>query len=330
MFNPLYGIKSQIDPSDYIAILENNSIDSAINSFRMGWDDTIKSAHSKWIDSQKQLFKSLKKSYDDADEYAYKIITTKYEIFSSSIFSFIQDKSTTLLKILYQHTPNTDRQTKYIKAVLNHEDHYGRKMYPNDGIGYKTISIPSPKDFSKLFFNFGQAWSNMEPLKKYEVYEYFPSWFIDERSIKQTMDDKIEYCFKKDKQYTVKDYMDCYNTFKEDIRKYINEVKEKKNELKEYLQKIHTINAKNYKDYVKGIERLHLTDEERESIYKIANNNYSILTNVSNTLIMSCMIYFKHLYTLIFNSCAHFKDVIQRIYDEFYEEKVDSKNGSLS
>lgn len=329
MFNPLYGIKSQIDPSTYILFENSNTIDSAISSFRMGWTDTIKSAHSKWIDSQKQLFKSLKQGFEDADDYAYKIITTKYEIFSSSMFGFIKDKSVSLLKTLYEHNVDTDKQARFIKAVLNHESNYKHKMYPNDGIGYRTISIPAQKDISKLFSNFGQAWSNMEPLDKYEVYEHFPSWFIDESRIKQTMEDKIEYCFDKGKQYSIKDYMECYDKFKSDIRKYVEEVKEKKNELKEYLQKIHTVNAKNYKDYIKGIEKLHLTEEERDTIQKIASHNYSILTNVINTLIMSCMHYFKHLYILIFNSCAHFKDVIQRIYDDLYEAKVDTKHGSL-
>ena len=326
MFNPMHGILSQ-GPLN-----EDNTLDGAVSSIMSGWSDYIKSSHSKFLDAQKQLFKHLMTHYEDADEYAYKIITTKYEVFSKSLFGLIQDKSASMMKFLYKHVDNTDQQTKFIKAVINHEPHLGDLLYKTKGIGYRTIPILSPKDLTKFFVDFNQAWSQMEPISKDEIFEKnnFNARDLTLIAIHEKMDSGIKWCFDEDKEYSIREYMNCYNDFKKDLRSYVKETRERYNETKEYLNNVHTKNAANYKSYIQEVNRLNLEENEKQNLIQIANHNYQTLSWIINDFIMSFTIYHKHFSQLILVACKHFKDVIQLIYNDLYERKVDTEHGIIS
>lgn len=330
MFNPINAVLPY-DPPKEEGLLEAKTLDVAYDSLMTSFLDMIKSSQEDWIATQKQMFRKLKNEYSDTDDYAYRIITTKYETFSDSIFGFLQDKAIDTMKLLYKHTTNSDQQVRTIKAFLKHDPALGRRCYPNNGrIGFKTIPLPSEKELASAFSGFSQAWSNMEPLQASIELKKLPEWFSSEGSVLQKMDDELEVSFEEGAEYPIKEYVDGYEPFKQDLRKMLADTKQRVASIKSFVGKIHARNAANYKAYIKQLHSLNLTKEEKDSLVSIAVHNYSILSQIYMSIVNGCSYYSAHLYSFMFGSCANYKDIIQTIYGALYDEKEDTRHAIIS
>lgn len=325
MFNPIKVVLPSAQQNE--PLLE--ALDVAYDSIRSRFFDVIKSSQEDWIANQKQLFHRLRNEYDDVDDYGYSIITTKYHSFSDSIFDFLQDTSISVKRLFYKHTTISDQQIRIIKSALNHEPVLGQRLYSNDGIGFVTIPLPSIKELVRAFSAFNQAWNNMEPLQLKEEVKKLPKWFTSEGSIHDKMDEELEVCFEKGKEYSIKEYVDCYDAFKKDLRKALSDTKQRVEEVKERIGEVYAQNATNYKAYVKRLKGLNLTKEERDSLIAVALHNYSVFSDLNMAIVNGCASYSAHLYSLAFRSCANFKNVIQTIYGGLYDEKEEKKHAVL-
>lgn len=327
MFNP---IKVVLPPKQEEPLIEEATLEKAYTSFSTDLFDVVRDAHAKMIDTQKSLFKSLKGAVSDADEYAYRIITTKYETYSDTIFGYLYAKAIEVMKLFYKNVTQTDQQVRILKAAMKHDPALGYKSYvPNGDIGYKTISIPSKRELGTVFSGFGQAWSNMEPMDRVEEFQKLPEWFKSESSIWERMDEHREVRFKKDLSYPLSDIISYYDRFKEGVKATLETNSKQTADLKVFIKKIHDKNAVNFQVYIKQVNGLNLSKEEKNTMLDIAKHNYSLLSDLYTTIINGVCNYSHRSGYYIYTSLIAYKELIQLIYNQIYEEKEDTKHGFL-
>lgn len=328
MFNP---IKVVLPPIQEEPLVEEATLEKAYTSFSTGFFDVIRDSHAKMIETQKSLFKSLKDKVTDADEYAYRIITTKYETYSETIFDYLYDKAVEAMKLFYKNVTQTDQQVRILKAAMKHDPALGSRRYvPNGDIGYKTISIPSQIDLGTAFSGFGLAWSNMEPMNRADEFQKLPEWFKNESSIWERMDEHREVRFKKNLSYPLSDIISYYDRFKEGVKTTIESNRKQTADLKAFIKKIHDKNAVNFQAYIKQVNELNLSKEEKDTMLSIANHNYSLLSDLYTTIINGICHYSHRSGYYIYTSLIAYKELIQLIYSQVYEEKEDTNHGFIS
>ena len=327
MFNP---IKVVLPPKQEEPLVEEATLEKAYTSFSTGLFDVIRKSHAKMIDTQKSLFKSLKNAVSDADEYAYRIITTKYEIYSETIFDYLHSKVVETMKLFYKNVTQTDQQVRVLKAAMKHDPALGYRSYaPNGDIGFRTISLPPQREFATAFSGFGQAWSNMEPMDRVEEFQKLPEWFKSESSIWERMDEHREIRFKKDLSYPLSDIISYYDRFKEGVKTTLETNRKQTADLKVFIKKIHDKNAVNFQAYIKQVNSLNLSKEEKNTMLDIAKHNYSLLSDLYTTIINGVCNYTHRLGYYVSNSCIAYKELIQLIYSQVHDEKEDTKHGFL-
>ena len=327
MFNP---IKVVLPPIQEKPLVEEATLEKAYASFSTGLFDVVRDSHAKMIETQKSLFKNLKDKIEDADEYAYRIITTKYETYSETIFDYLYDKTIEAMKVFYKNVPQSDQQVRILKAAMKHDQALGFRRYaPNADIGFVTISLPSQNDLAKAFNGFGQAWSNMEPMNRVEEFHKLPEWFKSESSIWDHMDEHLEIRFEINKSYPLNDIISYYDKFKEGVKTCLDSSRKQTADLKAFIKKIHDNNALNFQAYLKQVNELNLSKEEKDAMLNIANHNYSLLSDIYTTIINGVCNYSHRLGYYIYTSIIAYKELIQLIYDQVYEEKEDTKHGFL-
>ena len=327
MFNP---IKVVLPPIQEKPLVEEATLEKAYASFSTGLFDVVRDSHAKMIETQKSLFKNLRDKMEDADEYAYRIITTKYETYSETIFDYLYDKAIEAMKLFYKNVPQSDQQVRILKAAIKHDQALGFRQYaPNSNIGFVTIPLPSQKDLAKAFGGFGQAWSNMEPMDRVEEFHKLPEWFKSESSIWDHMDERLDIRFKKDLSYPLSDIIAYYDKFKEGVKSCLDSNRKQTADLKAFIKKIHDKNAVNFQSYIKQVNELNLSKEEKDVMLNIASNNYSLLSDIYTVIINGICTYNHCLGGYIYRSLIAYKELIQLIYSQVYEEKEDTKHGFL-
>lgn len=328
MFNP---IKVVLPPKQEETLVEETTLEKAYNSFSTDLFSKLRDSHAKMIETQKSLFKKLKNEISDADEYAYRIITTKYEIYSETIFNFLYDKVVNALKLLYKNCLATDQQVRILRAAMKHDNALAYRMYTTNGdIGIRTIGLPSQKEFATSFNGFGHSWSNMEPMDRVEEFKKLPEWFKNEGSIWERMDAHREIRFKKDQDYSLDDIISYYNQFKEGVKTTLNYNRKQIADLKVFVKKTYEKNAADFKSYIEQINSLNLSKDEKDTMISIANHNCSLLLDIFTTLSNGLCNYQHRLGYYIYTSIIAYKELIQFIYDQVYAEKEDTNHGFLN
>ena len=332
MFNPIRGLNnlpqiSTEEPSINIQESMNGiTLDQEFYNQKKKFRDLMTKTQLSWIEDQKKLFKFLMDRYEDADEYAYKIITSRFEAFSKTFFGFMSSSTFDFLKSLYKHNTNINSQVRILKAALNHEPALATKrILCMNKIGFRTMPFPGEKQLKPAFSIFTQAWSNMEPLDATEMLQKVLPDFGTESRILDQMDHHCKWLFKADTEYTVKEYIDKYDVFKDDLKKFSEELKENMAEVQRFTTLIHSQNAVNFKQYIKEVNSLKLEEDEKKKLIEIANNNYSVLSQMIRQIVVCAKIYFNHATYGMNMAYSNYHSTIRFIYDYFHERSANTK-----
>lgn len=322
MFNPLRVLLKENSQSDSFFNEEISLKDFYIDDVQ-NFSKKIVSQHKKFIDYQKSVFQNIKKNETLPNQKAYEILTYKSGKYTDAIFGHVTDGVYKTAQYLTEKLEDTKEQIRIIKACYNKSKYLflKEKVYSCSGVGFKTMELPTLEEYESVINVYRKAWKLRHPLDKDSITKHFDDYYIKKDKMRDEMYDEIEWIFKEDKPYRVKDFVEAYDDMNQQLISLLIRHRKKYTSIRDFLEEVRNYASSHYEEDITGIKSsLILSQEDKDKMVNLATHNYQILSN--SIILLSDMVAAYHNIQLkiIISSYSSYKKVIQKIYDNVIDE----------
>ena len=279
--------------------------------------------HKDYIEYQKELFQKIKKQETTPNDRGYEILHYKSDRFGNTIFDHVSNIAKVASTKIVKNLKNTTEQIRIIKAFYKRTQFRDlrERQYSCEGIGFETIDLPTLEEYGTAISPYKKAWKMMKPLPRDAIIRHFKDHFVEKGLMREVMEDKIQYYFKKDKAYSGKEIVDAYDDMNQDMFHMLARHKAKYKSIRKFLESVKEQASSQYEEDIFDIKKSsYLSQEEKDNTIEIATHNYSVLTN--NLIVLTNMVAVYHNIQLkiLITSYERYKRLIQKIYDDCIDE----------
>lgn len=289
--------------------------------------NAVSDCHKSFIDASKKILWKLRKKEAPKHVSIAELMAYKVDKFTNSICSILCNRVDKNAMYLLKYIQRTDYQIHILKKILSNPNYraFGDWIYFCKGVGFKTIDLPSIQEYSESISIHIEDYKKDDLIRSDVIIDELPKIYQTESALQKEMYDKIQYIFKEDTPYKIKEYVNVFDTMNKDLKDLLQKHKEQYISIKKLLNKVHDTCTEGYTDYMKSLEK----EEDNEQKKDIATKNYNVLSNNIIQLVDMITVFHRIQIKIIFMSYENYKEVISSIYTKLSAMAFNESNISI-